>query len=89
LLVDPLGRRIPRKVVPGLIQTVSDAGTFRSAEARMLPLVPIFQKFTPDEAQTLADASVKNSQIWSAALCESEYHREFSVSVHQLFGRYC
>jgi hypothetical protein len=73
LLVEPLAKRIPRKIVPGLIQIAADAGNFRSAEARMLPLVPLFEKFTSDEAQALADASVKNSQIWSAGLCRSEY----------------
>jgi hypothetical protein len=73
LLVEPLGNRIPRKIIPGLIQIASDAGNFRSAEARMLPLVPLFEKFTSEEAQALADASVRNNQIWSAALCRTEY----------------
>jgi hypothetical protein len=39
----------------------------------MRPLVPLFPLFTPDEAQALAEASVENGQIWSAALCRSEY----------------
>jgi hypothetical protein len=73
LLVEPLAKRIPRKIVPGLIQLVSDSHTFRSAEARMLPLVEFFPKLSRDEAQALAEASVKNSQIWSAGLCRTEY----------------
>jgi len=73
LLVEPLGRRIPRKILPGLIQIASNAGSFRSAEARIAPLVPLFPIMTPDEAQTLADASVSNGQIWSAGLCRTEY----------------
>jgi hypothetical protein len=36
LLIEPLAKRIPRKIVPGLIQIVADAGNFRSAEVRML-----------------------------------------------------
>lgn len=73
LLVEPLARRIPRKILPGLIRIAADAGNFRSAEAKMLRLVPFFPAFTPDEAQTLAEASVRNNQIWSAALCRTEY----------------
>lgn len=73
LLVDPLARRIPRKIVPSLIRSVDEAATFRSGEARMLPLVPLFAKLTAQEAQALAEASVRNSQIWSAAACRNEY----------------
>ncbi len=73
LLVEPLARRIPRKILPGLIRIASDAGSFRSAETRMAPLVPLFPIMTPDEAQALAEASVRNGQIWSAGLCRTEY----------------
>jgi hypothetical protein len=73
LLVEPLAKRTPRKIVPGLIRLTSNASNYRSAEARMLPLVPLFPKFTADEAQALAKASVDNSQIWSAGLCRNEY----------------
>jgi hypothetical protein len=73
LLIEPLAKRIPRKIVPGLIKIAADAHTFRSAESRIAPLVPLFGKFSPEEAQFLAEESVKNSQIWSAALCRNEY----------------
>jgi hypothetical protein len=73
LLVAPLARLFPRKILPGMIQIAGDAGSFRYAEATMRPLVPLFPLFTPDEAQALAEASVENGQIWSAALCRSEY----------------
>jgi len=73
LLVDPLARHIPRKIVPSMIRSVEEARTFRSGEARMLPLVPIFSKLTAEEAQALAQASVGNSQIWSASACRNEY----------------
>jgi len=77
LLVEPLIRRMPRKVLRGLIEIASKAGSFRSAEASMAPLVPYFPIFTTAEAQALADASVKNSQIWSAVLCRTKYLPEF------------
>ncbi len=73
LLVDPLAGRMPRKILPGLIQVLSNAGSFRYAEARMAPLVPYFRRLRPDEAQALAEASVRNSQVWSASLCRTEY----------------
>jgi hypothetical protein len=73
LLVDPLARRIPRKIIPSLIRSVDEAATFRSGEARMRALVPLFAELTAQEAQALAEASVRNSQIWSAAACRSEY----------------
>lgn len=77
LLVDPLAERMPRKILPGLIRIASDAGSFRYAEARMAPLVPYFRRLRPDQAQALAEASVRNGQIWSAKLCRTEYLPEF------------
>ena len=73
LLVEPLARRMPRTILPGLIQIAAKAATFRSAEALMAPLVPHFPIFTPDEAQALAAAAVENGQIWLAAVCKSDY----------------
>lgn len=77
VLVDPLARRIPRTILPPLIQIAARSGTFRNAEAKMKSLVPLFPLFTPGEAQALAEATVDNGQIWSAALCRSEYLPEF------------
>ena len=73
LLVEPLARRMPRQILPGMISIAGSATSFRSAEAAMQPLVQYFEIFTPAEAQALAEASVKNGQIWSAALCSREY----------------
>ena len=73
MLVEPLARRIPRKILPGLIQIAANAGSFRSAEARMAPLVPHFPILTPEEAQALAEASVNNGQIWAASLCRTAF----------------
>ena len=73
LLVKPLTRKAPRIFIPKLIQVVKNADTFRSAEARMLPLVKHFSALTPDEAQALAEASVQNDQIWQERKCRNRY----------------
>lgn len=73
LLVVPLARRQPRQILPRLIQIAVDAGSFRGAEAKMLPLVPFFDELAPAEAQSLAEGSVENGQIWDASLCRTEY----------------
>lgn len=73
LLVEPLARRLPRQVLPGLIQITGESESFRDAEANMRPLVPLFPQFAPDEAQALAEAAIGNRQIWSATLCREEY----------------
>lgn len=73
LLIDPLVKRIPRRIVPGLIQLVDKAGSYESAQKRMKSLVPAFPELTPDEAQALADASVRNSQVWPEWKCRTEY----------------
>lgn len=77
LLVLPLVRRMPRAVLPGLIQITAKAGSFRTAETLMASLVEYFQIFTPDEAQALAAAAVENGQIWLAHLCKTQYLPEF------------
>jgi len=77
LLVEPIARRFPRKIFPGLIRIAGEAGSFRSAESRMRPLVPLFPLFTKEEAQALAEAVVTNGQIWSAGQCRAEYLPEF------------
>ncbi len=81
LLVLPLARRMPRQILPGLIKFAANARSFRSAEATMKPLVPLFPVFTPEEAQTLAEACVENNQIWPAQLCKDEYLPEL-IRVH-------
>jgi hypothetical protein len=77
LLVEPLATRFPRKILPGLIRTAGGACSFRSAEAAMRPLVPLFPFFTREEAQDLAESAIGNGQIWSAGRCRSEYLPEF------------
>ena len=77
LLVEPLARRFPRKILPGLIRIAGEAGGSRSAEQTMRTLVPYFSIFTAEEAQALAEASVCNGQILSASLCRDRYLPEF------------
>jgi hypothetical protein len=64
---------LPRQLVPGQIRKVREAGSFRSAEAAMRPLVPHFPNLTPEEAQLLAEASVDNGEVWAAYLCQQEF----------------
>lgn len=73
LLVLPLARRQPREILPRLIQVAVGARSFRDAEAKMRPLVPFFGDLSPAEAQSLAEGSVENGQIWDASLCQTEY----------------
>ena len=77
LLVEPLARHFPRQVIPYLIRRVGEAGSFRSAEAKMRPLGPLFGLFTMEEAQALAEAAVGNGQVWSAQECRDEFLPEF------------
>ena len=77
LLVDPLATKFPRTIIPPLIQVAGEAGTYRYAERTMRSLVPHFSRFTAEEAQALAEASVDNGQIWNAAACRDEYLPEF------------
>ncbi len=77
ILVEPLARRFPRAILPGLIRLVGSAGSFRAAETLMRPLVPLFPLFMANEAQALAEAAIKNGQIWSAAKCQGDYLPNF------------
>ena len=77
LLVEPLAKQFPRKIIPGLIRIAGEAGSFRYAEQKMGALVPYFSRFTAEEAQALAEASVSNSQIWSALQCRRTYLPKF------------
>ena len=77
LLVEPLVRQFPRTIIPSLIRIIGAARSFRSAEALMGQLVPLFPRFTAQEAQALAEAAIGNGQIWSAAQCRSKYLPDF------------
>lgn len=77
ILLVPLARRFPRHILPGLIRRASESGSFRSAEAHIRPLVPLFPLFSKHEAETFARAAIANGQIWAAKLCHEEYLPEF------------
>ncbi len=77
LLIEPIAKRFPRMIFPGLIRTATEAGSFRDAEAKMRPLMPLFALFSKEEAQALAEGAVANGQIWSAGRCRAEYLPEF------------
>lgn len=77
LLVEPLARHFPRTIIPYLIRVAGEAGSYRSAESEMHPLLPLFGLLTRAEAQALAEAAIRNSQIWAARRCRNEYLPEF------------
>jgi len=73
LLVEPIAKKFPRTILPGLIGIAAKAGSFRDAEDKWRPLASLFSLFTPEEAQALAEGAVANNQVWAAALCRDEY----------------
>ena len=77
VLVEPLARHFPRTILPYLSRVAGEAGSFRSAEREMRPLVPLFRLLTVGEAQTLAEAVVRNEQVWAARQCRDEFLPEF------------
>ena len=77
LLVVPLAKWFPRTILPGLIRIAGKTRSFRYAERTIGALEPYFPLFTAEEAQAMAEASVRNSQIWSASLCRDRYLPEF------------
>jgi hypothetical protein len=77
VLEEVLYRKRPRQMIPAQIERVRSAGSFRGAEAVVLPLVPHFGQFTDDEVDDFARAAASNSEVWDAGLCASQYIPEF------------
>ena len=77
-----LADRVPRKLMPGLIRMVAAARSFGSAEATMGLIMPLLTHFSAAEAQTLAEASVDNDQVWGAWVCQSTYLPAF-IETHE------
>ena len=73
LIAKPLLEHFTHEVMPGFISRLEKSGGFRVAEARMEPLVPYFEAFTKEEANTFVQASCGNSQVWNAATCRDSY----------------
>lgn len=70
---DVLLDQFPRAVIGAMIERVGSAWSYRNAEALFEPLVPLFNQFTKEEAQLLADKAAENNQIWNASLCRASY----------------
>lgn len=73
LLITPIIRQHPRKLLPGMIARVEQAGGWRIAEAALAPLVPFFNNLDQSELDRLVEAAVGNSEVWSASKCVSQY----------------
>ena len=73
LIIAPLIRKYPHTIIPGMIQKVSRATSYRGAEAAMKPLVPLYPILNDDELDVLVKASINNDQVWSASLCNIDY----------------
>jgi hypothetical protein len=66
-------KKRPQLVLPGIISKVKNAGSYRTAEGVIAPLVPYFSKFTAKDAAAFATAAAGNSQVWDAHLCKTKY----------------
>ena len=73
LLIAPIAKRYPHKLIPRMIERVRTAGGFRTAESAMQPLVPLFPLLSDVELRALVRASIDNYEVWAANLCASEY----------------
>lgn len=73
LLIPPIARNLPHLLIPGMINRVAAARSFRGAEAVMKPLVPLFPMLNQEELDALVDASIENGQVWSAGDCRTDY----------------
>jgi hypothetical protein len=81
-VMGPIIDEFPHMIIPGLIQKMANAGSYRSVEALMLALVPYFNKFDNDEVDTFVSSSIENGQIWSARDCQDIYLPQF-LKLHQ------
>ena len=77
LLIDPIMERFPHGIIPGLIERLADAKSFRGAEKLMQPLVSYFSQFDEAEINAFAAASIGNGQIWDAGECRQNYLPQF------------
>lgn len=77
VLEEVLFRKRPRQMVPAQVERVRNAGSFRTAEALVLPLVPHFEQFDDEEVDAFARAVAQNGQVWDAADCRNDYIPRF------------
>ncbi|MDA0769956.1 MAG: hypothetical protein BZY79_01970 [SAR202 cluster bacterium Casp-Chloro-G4] len=77
LIISPIIGGYPHEVIPGLIKRMANAGSFRSTEAFMLPMVSHFDRFNVAEVSAFANASIDNGHIRSAKDCRNLYLPNF------------
>ncbi len=77
ILSEVLFRKRPRIMIPPQIQKMKDAGSFRSAEAATMPLVPHFRIFSDAEVLSFCEAVTQNYEVWDASDCRQKYIPEF------------
>jgi hypothetical protein len=77
ILEEVLYRKRPRQMIPAQIARVRSAGSFRAAEAAVLPLVLHFAQFTDEDVDGFARAVAANNEVWDAGLCASKYIPQF------------
>lgn len=76
-LIKPIVDKFPRYMAATVIGRLDSAGSFRYAESVMELLVPYFDTFEQKDIDRFAEASIKNGQIWNAALCRDNYLPQF------------
>lgn len=82
MIIDPIIKGFPRKIIPQLIKRLGGASGFRHAEELMCPLVPHFEIFDEWEITKFTEACIENGQIWSARDCSKIYLPKF-LEIHQ------
>jgi len=73
VVIASLAKGFPAEVIPEMIKKVVNAFSFRSAEAVMAPLVPLFDLIADRQLEVLVDGAINNEQVWSASLCRTDY----------------
>jgi len=69
----PLLAHKPGAIIDALIDDLEGAGSFRGAESRMQPIVPLFNQLSPAQAERIVDIAISNNQIWDASKCRATY----------------
>jgi hypothetical protein len=73
LIISPLIKKIPYKIIPGIIHKAESVGGWRRAEALIKLLLPHFALLNEEQLDQFVNACINNHEIWSAHLCRSEY----------------
>lgn len=76
-LLRPILDKFGSYIITAAIERLESAGSFRYAESLMELLAPHFKNLMQADIDRFVDASIKNSQVWSAALCRDKYLPQF------------